>query len=185
MALANEQPVRYKEAVNFLSGFSSLIASSRIGEKGDWKPVRSGIRLSTQSILQLAEDLLVNSPFILTSRLSQDCLENLFSSIRLKNPVPSPLEFEHSLKLVTVVQFLRTATQGNYDQDDSEYLAEFLGKKPAESDDEDVEDDEELGLDVVMSEEVVCSFSSMRFLEICDAERTSLSSCWLLHLKLG
>jgi len=34
--------------------------------------------------------------FLLTSRLTQDCLENLFSCVRGKNPIPFALEMKKS-----------------------------------------------------------------------------------------
>ena len=65
-----------------------------IGERGDWKPVQSGVLTATTKVLGIQEEFLNDRyQFLLTSRLPQDCLENLFSVVRLKNPVPSPLAF--------------------------------------------------------------------------------------------
>jgi hypothetical protein len=45
--------------------------------------------MATESELDLQEDH--GFKFLLTSRLTQDYVENLFSMVRLKNPVPTPL----------------------------------------------------------------------------------------------
>lgn len=64
---------------------------------------------------------------MLTSRFTQDCLENLFSTIRLiRNPVPTPLEFKNRLKIITIGQYLKTPATGSYIEDDNEYMVDFL-----------------------------------------------------------
>lgn len=125
MALSKSKPDKYAEAVAFLRSFAYLIKSISAGQ-GQWKPVQSGIILSTHSVLELAECLLPKQSFLLTSRLTQDCLENLFSSVRYKNPNPTCREFRFALKTIMVAQFLAISTSGNYEQDDREYMAEFL-----------------------------------------------------------
>ena len=56
--------------------------------------------------------------FLLTSRLTQDCVENLFSVIRQKNAIPNALQFKHNLKLISVSMYMRSIESGNYDFDD-------------------------------------------------------------------
>ena len=63
---------------------------------------------------------------MLTSRLTQDCLENLFSTIRHGNSFPTPLAFKRALKTVTVAQYLKSSREGSYNNDDSQYLASYL-----------------------------------------------------------
>ena len=51
--------------------------------KSSWKPVQTGVKLSSASMTCLVQELL-SSPdiqFILTARFTQDALENLFSQI--------------------------------------------------------------------------------------------------------
>ena len=43
----------------------------------------------------------------MTSRFTQDCLENLFSLVRAKQVVPTALQFKNNLKLICVAQFLK------------------------------------------------------------------------------
>ena len=116
---------KYDEAVDFLRGVIRVFESLKIG-KGEWKPIQTGVILSTTSVLDIAEELLeAGHKFLLTSRLTQDCLENLFSVVRLKKPVPSPLEFKYALKMISTAQFLTLPRSGSYQQDDGEFLADF------------------------------------------------------------
>ena len=127
MALSKMQPDKYEEAVNFLRAVIRIFDSVKIGAKGDWKPVQTGLILSTTSVLNIADELLTaGHTFLLTSRLTQDCLENLFSVVRLRKPVPTPLELKYALKMISCAQFLKPTRSGSYQQDDGEFLANFL-----------------------------------------------------------
>ena len=125
LALSKNNSEAYSEAVNFLKKFIHIIETLKIG-RGEWKPVQRGIILSTTSILKLTEVLLDDHSFILTSRFSQDCLENLFSTVRLKNPIPTPLEFKRNLKLIMAAQFLKMPAGASYEVDDRSYLVDLL-----------------------------------------------------------
>lgn len=61
-----------------------------------------------------------------TGRLTQDCIENLFSQLRHKNVVLDSLQFKNNLKLIAISMFTKPILTGNYDTDDSEYLSGFL-----------------------------------------------------------
>ena len=97
-----------------------------------WKPVQTGIQLSILSILGLVDMMLPRQPYLLTSRLSQDCLENLLTSIRLHGPTPTARELRSLLKLITVSQYLKSSEKGNYQTDEREYLAEILSAQSTE-----------------------------------------------------
>jgi hypothetical protein len=64
--------------------------------------------------------------FILTSRFTQDCLENLFSTVRSKQLIPNALQFKNNLKLITLSQYLKDVSRSSYQKDDREFLADFL-----------------------------------------------------------
>jgi len=66
---------------------------------------------------------------LLTARLTQDCVENLFSCVRSKNPVPTARECKYALKQITVAQYLKPTKSGNYEQDDREFLDDLLPEK--------------------------------------------------------
>ena len=131
VALSRLNPDKYQEAVSFLRSVISVFKSMKIGERGDWKPVQSGVLMATTSVLDIQEELLNDGyQFLLTSRLTQDCLENLISVVRLKNPVPSPQSFKSALKNISIAQFLKPpgGNHGNYQEDDREFAVDFLSQ---------------------------------------------------------
>jgi hypothetical protein len=126
---------KYDSTISFLSSVIDIFDSMTISKPGaaaSWKPVQSGVILSTMSVLQLQDRLLNREDFkfVLTARLSQDCLENLFSCVRSKNPVPTALEFKNCLRLLTVSQYLKGAETGSYDLADGSMVSDFLTLQP-------------------------------------------------------
>lgn len=128
-------PDKYDEAVTFLYVIETF-KGLKVGKKDDDMPIQTGVILATTWVLSIAYELFrAGYALLLTSRLTQDCLENLFSSVRLRKPVPTPLEFKYALKLISNTQFLTLPRSGSYQQDDGEFLADFLEqpvKVPAE-----------------------------------------------------
>jgi hypothetical protein len=123
MALSKKNSDAYKSATTLLNDFIDVIQDVQFGEKPTWKPVQTGLILSTSSVLELCNNLLDSTlDFLLTSRLTQDCLENLFSVVRSKNPIPTPREFKYALKIICAAQYLKEVKSGNYHLDDREYL---------------------------------------------------------------
>ncbi|CAJ1057832.1 uncharacterized protein LOC117540270 [Xyrichtys novacula] len=122
---------RWKQIVAYhYSGQHPPVRGLKIGHLGSWKPVQTGLVIATRVILEVQQDLLSKGhKFVLTSRFTQDCLENTFSFIRQRNPVPTPAEFHYVLRAVTVGQFLTTVPTGNYLDDGSDHLADFLDSK--------------------------------------------------------
>lgn len=119
----------YEKAIIFLQDIIHLFHGMKIGHKGVWKPVQKGVIMATKSVLGIQEEMLTRGHrFVLTSRFTQDCLENTFSCVRSKNPIPTPVEFHHALRIISVGQFLTTIRSGNYQEDDSSFLADFLTK---------------------------------------------------------
>jgi len=126
-ALSQKHLAAYETARNHLTNFMTTTHQMQIGEKLTWKPVQSGIMLTTTSVLNICDDLLDDKlDFLLTSRLTQDCVENLFSVVRSRKPVPSAREFKYALKLICVAQYLKPVRGSNYDLDDREYLGDLL-----------------------------------------------------------
>lgn len=80
--------------------------------------VQSGVRLSTQSVLDLQALFLLdnNYKFLLTARFTQDCLENLFSCVRSIQKVPTALQFKQNLKTICVAQYFTDVGKGSYDK---------------------------------------------------------------------
>ena len=136
MAISKLNIDKYEETIAFLRMVIRVFKRVKIGTKSHWKPFQTGVILSTTSIIQIAEELLdAGHRYLLTSRLDQDCLENLFSVVCLRKPIPSPLEFKFALKLITTAQYL-THTTNSYQQDEGELIAEFLQPMPSNTSDE-------------------------------------------------
>uniref|UniRef100_A0A8C4Q829 THAP domain-containing protein 1 n=1 Tax=Eptatretus burgeri TaxID=7764 RepID=A0A8C4Q829_EPTBU len=129
MALSRLHPDKYNEDVTFLRGVIKIFKDLKIGSDGEWKPIQTGVILSTTSVLDISEELLdAGHKFLLTSRLTQDCLENLFSVVRLRKPVPTAREFKYALRMISSAQFLTVPCTDSYQQDDGEFLAHFLNQ---------------------------------------------------------
>lgn len=91
-----------------LDKVTDLMKVIEFGKKDSLRPFQKGIILNNKSLKKLLEYLKEKHEteqfkisYILTNRLNQDCLENLFSIIRAMgrtNDHPSALEFEHRFK---------------------------------------------------------------------------------------
>ncbi|TGZ46125.1 Uncharacterized protein DBV15_12800 [Temnothorax longispinosus] len=110
-----------------------MFLTMRIGDA--WKPVQRGLVLTTTTALEL-QDFYLNTKkfgFVLLSRLSQDALENLFSMIRGKNPVPTPKEFKSALRMISAAQYFKPNKNGNYEAEDADFLFEYLKTRQSSS----------------------------------------------------
>lgn len=93
MALSQHNQDAYEAALTHLRSVIWIMKNVSFDEKGHWKPVQAGVILSTSSILDIQSDLLSRGhKFVLTPRVSQDCSENLFGCIQMRNPTPTALE---------------------------------------------------------------------------------------------
>ncbi|KAL1463996.1 hypothetical protein MTO96_027052, partial [Rhipicephalus appendiculatus] len=130
-AFSYSKPEEYDKAVSFMLFFMNLFRDIKIAD-GSWKPVQTGVLLSTTSILSLQKDLLKEGyKFVLTARFTQDSLENLFSMIRARNPIPTPYQCKMALRVISVSQYLKHAKKGSYDIDDGAFfLADYRSKFP-------------------------------------------------------
>lgn len=81
ISLGTKDLAKYKDTVSFLNEVIEIFTNLHVGNKGDFKPVQKGVIISTKSILELADYLFRERKFqfLLTGRLTQDCIENLFS----------------------------------------------------------------------------------------------------------
>ncbi|KAH8038079.1 hypothetical protein HPB51_021636 [Rhipicephalus microplus] len=96
-----------------------------------WKPIQTGITVATLTALDPQSTMLDKYNFsnFLLSRLSQDPLENLFSTLRSKNPIPRLYEFKCSLRSATLAQFLRPSKNASY-SDDGAFMLLSLEDQP-------------------------------------------------------
>ncbi|CAG7722591.1 unnamed protein product [Allacma fusca] len=101
-------------------------------------PCQEGFLMSINALRGLKIFLLekYDVKYILSSRLNQDCLENLFSRIRSaggSNPHPTPPEFRFRLRLLILGSKTRAPKNANTeeDQDDINYIsADLLRNNP-------------------------------------------------------
>lgn len=102
---------KYATTALFLKSFIDLFSTLNFEEDdGCWKLIQIGVLLATQSILDIQDESLDgNVNYLPASRFTQDCLETLFSSLRSKSPIPTPLEFINGLRGISVVQYLGAA----------------------------------------------------------------------------
>jgi len=128
LALSKLKPEMYESSITFLKGFIDVMMDIDVGYKRTWKPSQKGSILATSSILDIQKIYLDDKGFhfILTSRFTQDCLENVFSIMRTKNIVPNALQVKNNLKLLSVSQYLKDVSKGNYNEDDRTFLLGFL-----------------------------------------------------------
>lgn len=113
--------------IDIIDDFLHLIENIIIGNS--WKPVQTGIKMSALNTITLTEYLFKNGYlFFLTSRLNQDAIENLFSTLRRKGNInPTALQAKRCLRLVTLCQFIDTQKEKkNYADDDNEYYIDFF-----------------------------------------------------------
>ena len=107
LALSKFNMEKFQSSINFLRDIQLKVRSMQIGKVPGWKPLQTGIILTTQSVLEMVDELLTNeNDFLMTGRLTQDCLDSLFSTVRLKTPTPMPVEFRNSLKIIAISQYL-------------------------------------------------------------------------------
>jgi hypothetical protein len=86
-AYANQE--EYENTIRFFHSFINIIRNITLSDKA-WKPFQTGLLLATQTALDLQEIYLNREKFnyFMLGRLTQDALENLFSSIRRRRSVP-------------------------------------------------------------------------------------------------
>ena len=117
--------------------------SSNAGKsvKAHTLPCLEGWKLSIQSLLNLWEELKTESnlKFLLTNRLNQDCVENLFSVIRGRGghrDNPDPVQFRAEYRSVTVDHLFSLSNASNCKDDMDGFLLQLgnvTSRTPADS----------------------------------------------------
>ena len=123
----------HEEFTSYLKFFMRFFSSMKLhpNQKGGLKPSQKGVLLSTSSVLYLQMVLLDEGyVFVLTARFSNDCIENIFSVVRLKGKLPTCLLFKWILRCVSLCQFMRKVKGSSYDDDDHvSFLADLKSLK--------------------------------------------------------
>ena len=120
----------------FEANQSFLRQDMKIGN-GDFKPVQIGSILSITSALKIQQTLFdIGFKFVLPARFLSDAVENTFSQLCHKNPVPSSLEFASNIRVITLNQYLMVKNSTSYNIDEDAYfIVDYfeIGKKELSS----------------------------------------------------
>lgn len=86
--------------------------------------------MSTLSIIGICETLFNNGfDFMISHRLTQDAIENIFSQIRRKaGATPTAFQCLQALKLISTSQFISDVNRSNYCNDNDIFLLDFFKK---------------------------------------------------------
>lgn len=129
LALSKKNQGAYESALKFLNSFKYLIHRSRVGEKTRWKPWQAAIIMATDALLRLQEFFLCNGyDFLFLGRFTQDCVENIFSQLRVKCRTPRALQVKNNIKFITIGQVMEEVLNSSYSYDPNEWLVSFSGK---------------------------------------------------------
>jgi hypothetical protein len=113
-----------EEACDWIDTWTVDRKSNRVLEK---PYCFTGLQMTIRSILDLWEDLESEGYwYLLTNRLNQDPLENLFSNIRARggfDPNPTAQRFRRNLQHVIVMQLMKPPASSNCEADDDELLS--------------------------------------------------------------
>lgn len=84
--------------------------------------------MCTNAILRLQQTFFEKYGYetLFTSRFTQDCVENLFSVVRLKQRRPTPIQFRSHLRTIAISQYMQEVKNASYDTDDRAYLTGFM-----------------------------------------------------------
>ena len=123
----NEERCLNNDNLNFLKDINILIRNLKFSDGRSWKPIQKGFTLTNETIKCLYYDLKIENIKFLTGRLTQDCVENLFSQLRSKSDNnPSALKTKINIKLITLTNYLKVNKNTNYADDESIYLLNIL-----------------------------------------------------------
>ena len=133
-SVSSSQPFRHALKVNsghvsFLNEALGMLDGLTL-PSGKIPPCFKGWQMSIRSLLALWDDLHINHKysFLLTNRLNQDCIENMFSMIRAKGGCrdnPDPEEFRSAFRQVIMSQLLVQSDRSNCNADFDKVLLDL------------------------------------------------------------
>lgn len=118
--------------LSFIWKFLQMFRGIQIGEKDIWKPLNYGMTIANLTICDICYELLKEGgyDFLLTHRLNQDAVENIFSQIRKKaGSVPKVSQCLTAIKGITVSQFVSEVKRSNYHNGSDLMLLDYFAKK--------------------------------------------------------
>jgi hypothetical protein len=117
------------QKVAMLKSMRDLFLNLHFGGRDTWKPIQTGVRLSISTVLDLFDELVVNGSYkyLMTGRLTQDCVENLFSQIRARGDAhPKPVHLRHCIRLISLSQYMHVSHSTSYELDCDTYFLNCL-----------------------------------------------------------
>lgn len=122
-ALNTYNPARTQEKRERLLRIATWLSTARVGRRGrqSVKPWQTAVKAATKVYLDLADELLddENFTYLAGGRLTQDCVENLFSQCRRVEKVPTALHLRAILKKMLVTQYLEIQRPAAYEGDEA------------------------------------------------------------------
>nr|XP_037289104.1 LOW QUALITY PROTEIN: uncharacterized protein LOC119182074 [Rhipicephalus microplus] len=109
VALSHFDRAKHQEAVGTLQLACATFTRMNMAATAHWKPSQAGLLVSMTVVLRLSEELLARRGYLylLTARLIQDCLENIFFSCEIKEAsskcVASSYNIDHSSHLADLL----------------------------------------------------------------------------------
>ena len=119
----------YEERCSILEDTITVFRALRIGENTSWTPVQTGFIISTASLLELAEYYLGKQKFefLLTTRITQGTLGNIFMAIRTLHPQLSASELKKDLRSIIAFQIFKDFKPfDNFENEDVEDYLEVI-----------------------------------------------------------
>lgn len=146
---------KYQSTVCKLELEMNTFQDMKMGPTGHWKPSEAGFLTSTATVMQLQAELFDNQSYksLLTGRLTQNCIDNVFFAVRMEKPVPSEYDFRCTLCLICISHFPHTPWTFSHGTDYGEYRVDFLLAQSHLSAADDTSDElEEILLEVLTNE---------------------------------
>lgn len=119
----------FNKATSLISRVADIFHRMKVGTEGEYKPSQRGMRVLCSSLLGLIDHFLEerNYNYLILGRFTSDCIENLFSCIRLCQAIPNAALFYQCLKVITLAQYSEAVRGSNYDYDgENEMPEDFL-----------------------------------------------------------
>ena len=112
------------------------------------KPFQKGVLLLTSSIKDVTKDLLDEGyDFVIPSRFNSGPCELYFSTVRKKDPAPTPLSFQNIFQALLIVRSCTTDSNGTYldGEEEVNWVTSFKELKASKTDPEIEEMNFEIG----------------------------------------
>ena len=120
---------KFAESIEFLESVIDCFQNMKVGN-GTFKPFQRGVVIATKTAIELSTFLIEQRGYmyVLTARLNTDLVENLFSSVRAKQPIPNALQFKQNLKIITISKYMKSVNSSSYNEDDGFVIGDFFEK---------------------------------------------------------